>query len=231
MQPEDRTIHFSTELIHAPIEHRRQDLQKLYFDLSQLAGAGYDSIDFSVAAQPKFHSRRGNKSASVAVFLPDRLVLVEEWADVSLSDFLERVDRVARRSMQVLKVPLFVAQAATLRSTFVLSHFDDARTFLMDHTCNQQGRIRPHFQRPIGVAGLRFALPETPEHPGLFNVTIESFKYDPREVFVEVKGVYQQLQVDEEGLSLVADHIRQVRSFITDNVYPFLNQYDEPAAR
>jgi len=225
MQAEDRVIHFSTELIHAPLQHKVSALQKLYYELSQTRAA-YDSSDFSTPPQCRFYSRRPGKTQSVLVFLPDRVALVEEWADIPLSDFLEKVREVARRTLSSLNIPQFAAQTATVRSTFALTHFTDARVFLMDHACQQANRINPHFGRPIAVSGLRFVLPETPDHHGTLHVIIESFRHNFREVFVEAKGIYGNQNMDAELIENAAVNIQRVRSFIIDRVFPYLNQYD-----
>jgi hypothetical protein len=225
MQSEDRLIHFSTELLYPPVRHKVPVLQRLYYELSQTRAA-YDSSEFSTPPQFKFYSRRPANAQSLALFLPDRLVLIEEWADLALSDFLEKVKEVGGRTLSCLGIPLFVAQTATLRSTFALTHFEDARAFLLDHACGQVNRITPHFQRPIAVGGLRFVLPETPEHPGTFHVVIESFKHSVKEVFVEVKGIFGNLRLDTETLGEAVENIRAVRAFICERVFPYLNQYD-----
>jgi hypothetical protein len=228
MQSEDRIIHFSTELIHPPAPVRKEALQRLYFELSQTRHAAYDDIQLSNPMQNRFHSRRGKKTQSLALFLPDRLVLVEEWTDLALVDYLARMHEVASRTLAARDIRQYIAHTATIRSTFALTHFEDARVFLLDHMCGQNGRISPYFQRPIATGGLRFVLPESEEHAGILNITLESFKQSRNEIFVEVKGVFGRRPVDAEGLSLVADHIRSVRAFISDNISPYLNQYDQP---
>ena len=225
MQAEDRIIHFSTELIHAPFQYKVAALQKLYYELSQTRAA-YDSSDFSAPPQFRFYSRRPAKTQSVLIFLPDRIALVEEWADIALSDFAEKVREVSRRVLSTLGIPVFVAQTATIRSTFALTHFADARVFLLDHACNQADRINPHFGRPIITGGLRFVLPETPDYPGTLHVIIESFRHSLKEVFVEVKGVFNDQRMDAEVLDIAVGNIKRVRSFITENIFPYLNQYD-----
>jgi hypothetical protein len=227
MQSEDRTIHFSAELIHPPAQHKNQVLQKLYFDLSQTRAGAYDSTDFTNPLQARFYSRRGPKAQSVAVFLPDRLLIVEEWADMALSEFLERVREVGTRALEARGVPRYVAHTATVRSTFALTHYDDARVFLLDHACGQEGRISPYFKRPVATGGLRFVLPETNEHPGAFHVAIESYRLSRNEVFAEVKGVFARQQAGAADFQIILDNIRQVRSFISDQVYHYLEQYDK----
>lgn len=228
MQAEDRTIHFSAELIHQPRELDRKALQRLYFDLSQHRSGAYDSTDFTNPVQPRFYTRRPAKTQSVAMFLPDRILLIEEWADIAFSDFLERVRTVAGLAVKARGVSQFVAHTGMVRSTFALSHFDDARVFLIDHACGQAGRVDPYFKRPVAVGGLRFVLPETNEHAGTFHVIIESFRHSLNEVFVEVKGVFGRGPIGVEDMSIVEDNLRSVRAFIGDELYNYLNQFDQP---
>lgn len=226
MQSEDRLIHFSTELIHPPMRHKVPDLQKLYYDLTQTCAA-YDSVDFSTP-QYRFYSRRPPNIQSVALFMPDRTVLIEEWADMPFSGFLEKVREVGLRAISVLNIPFFAAQTATLRSTFALSHFEDARIFLIDHACGQADRIGPYFRRPVAVGGLRFVLPETPDYPGTYHILIESFRHNSREIFVEVKTVFTNLRIDPENIMTATHNVVAARNFITKSIYPYLEQFDIP---
>ncbi len=44
--------------------------------------------------------------------------------------------------------------------------------------------------------------------------------------FKPMKGVFRDLSIDGETLHKALEHIQVCRSFISDNVFPFLNQYD-----
>lgn len=228
MQSEDRIIHFSAELIHPPVQNKKSVLQKLYFDLSQTRSAAYDSTDFTSPMQARFYSRRGPKTQSLALFLPDRVVLIEEWADIPLSDFIEKLREIAGRALEARGVPHYIVHTAAIRSTFALTHFEDARVFLMDNACAQRDRIEPYFGRPIATGGLHLVLPETNEHSGALNITIESFRHSRNEVFVEVKGVFARQPVRLGDIGVILDNVRAVRAFITDRIYPYLNQFDQP---
>lgn len=227
MQAEDRVIHFSAELIHAPAPLQKEPLRELYMDLAKTKAA-YDSSDFSNPAQMRLYSQRGTKTQSVTLFLPDRLVIIEEWADMPLSDFLDRVREVGARCLAARGVPNYAAHTATVRSTFALTHFADARVFLMDHALGQTGKISPHFQRPVAIGGMKFVLPESNDHAGMLNVTIESFRHSLSEVFVEVKGIFTRQPADAGQIDVILENIRGVRGFISRNIYPYLNQYDVP---
>ncbi len=226
MHAEDRIIHFSTELIHRSTQHDVKSLQKLYYELSQTSHANYQSTDFSRPNQARFYSRRGKGTQSLALFLPDRILLMEEWADIALSEFLAKLDEVAGRAMVELGITEFTAQTVTLRSTFALTAHTDARVFLLERVCQQQDKIGPYFQRPVSVGGLRFVLPETPKCLGTLNVVIESFRQSAKEVFVEVKGVYQSERVGPDEMQMLKDRFFEVRKFISENIFAYLNQFD-----
>ena len=226
MQAEDRVIHFCVELIHQPSPFNRAALQQLYFDLSKTR-ANYDSIEVNEAGQARFYSNRG-QAQSILLFLPDRALVIEEWADLALSDFEEKVRIIMPRLGEARQIDRFLVHAATIRSTFALTHFTDSRVFLLDAACGLSGRITPHFQRPVATGGLRFVLPETPEHPGALHINIESYRHGNDEVFVEVKGVYGKQQVLVGQGEEVIRNLRQVRQFVSERVYAFLQQFDQP---
>lgn len=226
MQPEDRVIHFAVELVHGPVKPDKEGLQRLYYDLSQSDHGAYDSSDFANPNQVKFHSRRGEKTHSVAVFLPDRVVIAEEWTDMPLSSFVDRVVEVGSRVFDVRGVEKLLAHTVTVRSTFGLTHFDDARVFLLDHMCGQEGKIGSHFGRPVAIGGVKYVLPETPSHPGTYHVSIESFRHSQDEVFCQVKGVFARPPIGVGDFMQITDHVREVRGFVSEQVFGYLNQFD-----
>ena len=227
MQAEDRVIHFCVELVHAPSPINRAALQKCYFELSQTR-ANYDSIEANEGAQSRFYSTRG-RAQSIVLFLPDRALVIEEWADLPLSGFEEKVRLIMPRAAEARGVDRFLVNAATVRSTFALTHFTDARVFLLDRACGLSGRITPYFQRPVATGGLKFVLPETADQSGTLHVNIESFRHSNDEMFVEVKGVFGRNPVVVAEAEEVIRNLRLVRQFISERVYPFLQQFDRPA--
>lgn len=226
MQAEDRPIHFSTELVFTPFELKLPALQRLYYDLSQDPATAYDNAELASPGPPRFHSKRGEKAQSFALFLPDRLVVVEEWVDQPFSRFLDRVRAIGAAFLNAFEIEGFVSQTATVRTTFALTHFDDARRFLLDHVCHQTDRIWTHFQRPIGVGGIRFVLPGSPDHPGTLHVIIESYRFSRDEVFAEVKGLFGGPEVAGRSVEDLIANIQGVRRFISDAVFPYLQQFD-----
>jgi hypothetical protein len=125
MHIEDRPIHFSVELIHNPTPIHKEALQRLYYDLTGTP-VSYDSTDFSFPMQTRFYSTHG-KSQSIALFLLDRAIIIEEWTSATFEEFLNRVKELGPKILQARNQGAFLAHAGTFRSTFALTRYDDAK--------------------------------------------------------------------------------------------------------
>ena len=226
MQSEDRPIHFSSELIHQPRKHALPAIQKLYYELSQTKHGNYLSSDFTPTGPPRFFTKRGKKAQSTAAFLPDRVLVIEEWVDIPFAQFVDRQETVAEHAARELGIAPFAAHAVTIRTTFALTHFDDARVFVFERMCGLEGKIGPYLERPIAVGGLRLVMPETPEHRGTLHATIESYRYSQNEIFVEVKGVFAHHPIAADALHELRDNCTLVRGFISGHIQPYLDQFD-----
>ncbi|OQC05181.1 MAG: hypothetical protein BWX80_02188 [Candidatus Hydrogenedentes bacterium ADurb.Bin101] len=123
-----------------------------------------------------------------------------------------------------------VVHSVTVRSTFALTHYEDARVFLLDNACQLAGRVNPFFQRPIATGGLRFVFPETSEHAGVLHLNIESFRHSNNEVFVEVKTVFGRQAIGADNVEPLLTNLQHTRQFIAERVYPFLQQFDTPVS-
>jgi len=226
MQSEDRPIHFSTELVYDPQQIEKTQLQELYFDLTQAPNLDYDNTQFGQVPLARFYTKRGEKSQSMLAVLNDRMGIMEEWVDISLSDYIAKVATVSDLFMEKFSIDEYRAQSVLMRTTFGLSHYEDSRKFLFDQLCGLEDNILPHFQRPISSGCLKFVLPATPQHEGTINVSIEPFKESPRELYVEVRSVFAAQHTSLLNSGDLESNIRLTREFINENVFPFLDQYD-----
>ncbi|MFP6583858.1 MAG: hypothetical protein VCD00_15060 [Candidatus Hydrogenedentota bacterium] len=231
MQSEDRPIHFSTELLFPTRAIPKPDLQKFYYELSQIPGLNYDSSQFGQAPLARFVTKRAPKAQSSVVVIPDRIGIVEEWVDIPMSDFIQKVGAIGTQAQADLSIDTYQAQTVLIRTTFGLTHFEDSRIFLIDHACNQRDRINPFFKRPMKSAGLRFVLPATGTDAGTLYLIIEPFRDSPRELFVEVKGIFSGQHTPLATQDAWESNIQTCRDFISQNIFPFLNQYDTPQAQ
>ena len=226
MQSEDRPIHFSTELVYDPQQFEKTQLQELYFDLTQAPNLDYDNSQFGQVPLARFYTKPGEKSQSMLAVLNDRMGIMEEWVDISLSDYIAKVATVSDLFMEKFSIDEYRAQSVLMRTTFGLSHYEDSRKFLFDQLCGLEGNILPHFQRPISSGCLKFVLPATPQHEGTINVSIEPFKESPRELYVEVRSVFAAQHTSLLNSGDLENNIRLTREFINENFFPFLDQYD-----
>jgi hypothetical protein len=227
MQREDRAIHFSTELFHPATARTVQKLQELYFELSKTRAA-YENTDFNPGKPFRFYTTHQGKARSILLFLPDRIVVIEDWPNRTATEFCDRVEIVARHLIEVAGPDRIVAQTALVRSTFALTHHTDARVFMMERVCKLQDQLK-HLGRPLANGGLRILLPQTPEHRGAMHVQIDSFNSGGNEIVVEARGVYDRLSLHVPDLAETGANIMAVRTFIGENVYAFLNGFDVPS--
>ena len=51
-------------------------------------------------------------------------------------------------------------------------------------------------------------------------------RYSQNEVYVEVKGIFTNLHIQNDRLGEVRSHIESVRSFIDTAIYPYLSQFE-----
>jgi hypothetical protein len=226
MHIEDRPIHFSAELIHQPVPINKESLQRLYYDLIG-SSISYDSIDCSFPMQARFYSTHGNRSQSIVLFLLDRTIIIEEWTTITFDDFLHKIKELGPKILQIRNQPAFLAHTGTLRSTFALTRYDDAKTFIIEKLLSQsQELLFDHFGRPLATTGIRFVFPESNDTPGIYHVLIESFRHSKKEIFVEVRGIFGRNPVSAQNMDLIIDNLKEMREFITKRLQPYLAQYD-----
>ena len=227
MQPEDKPIHFSTELLFAPFQLKPAVLQRLYYELSQFEGAGYDNVELSPPGPPRFHSRRDARTQSIALFLPDRVTLIEEWVDQPLPAFLRKVEIIAERVLDIFELESFTAQTAVVRTTFTLTgQVPDAHAFLVDKAWGQGDCLSPHFMRPVATVGLKLVLPPAENAPGEMHILIEPFRHETGSIFVEAKGIFGGLRVTRASLAPLLDNIRQTHTMASVRTRSYLEQFE-----
>lgn len=227
MHIEDRPIHFSVELIHAPVPIHKETLQRFY---SELLGSSvsYDSIDTTFPMQVRFYSTRGNRSQSILLFLPDRILIIEEWVSITFDEYLHKVTELSPKLFSIRNQMVFLAHTCTIRSTLALTNYDDSKNFILEKFINHSSNIIfDYFGRPVATAGIRLVFPESNETPGIYHLLIESFRHSKKEVFVEIRGIYGRAPVTIQNTHILAEHLKELRYFLTQRVQPFLAKRDE----
>jgi hypothetical protein len=229
---EPRSIYFSTHLIHPPIklEESKDSIKEVYHELSKVGSCDYDNISFEgfPVSPPRFTKQQG-RTVSSCFFLSDRILIQEDWTDITLESFSKKIREILDRGFRLLELGFVIIQTCTVRSLFTPHHSADARVFLAEKACGLEGKIAPYFQRPAQMFGMRLLFPPLKDVPRSFDVRIESFNQDPRQVFVETIGTFHLIQpITPTNVDVALVNMSTTYGFCINDVKNFLNQFDLP---
>ena len=220
-----RSIAFISEIVHPPMAHQPPLLQKLFTDLCEAHPSWYQNFTLVPGGATVQSANAAPGQVSAASFLQDRLQVREEMTSLTLDEFLEKVEAVARGSLARLGIPVLTAEQCVVRALVSPRSFQDSREFLM------QGMLRfpPERWEPLGremnMLGLRLVFPGTQADPSLYNVRIESYAGDVRSLFLEVSGVFPGV-ITAPQLGVLSEHFRRAYTFLQQNVCGFLAGFD-----
>jgi hypothetical protein len=221
-----RSIAFVAELIHPPVKHDPQTLQKLHSLLFGSAVCSYRDFKLTPMGAVLSNSAGGvpGQPVSQVNVLGDRIQIREEQTGLSREDFGSRLEHLARAVLTNLPVGMYVAQQFAVRSVLNL-HGGDARAFMLKTVFGFDGDILEAFGSEPSLAGLRLAFPPANPGDGLFNVRIESFTKDNRSVFLENVATYGT-PVNLEQLDMLDDRFEATYEYLQDRLVGFVAQFD-----
>lgn len=231
MHEEPTTIHFSTALIYLPIklETQKDSIRDIYHELSKVANCDYDDISFDgfPIYPPKFIKKQG-KTVSSCVFQRDRVIIIEDCANITLEEFSQRIQEVLIRSFRLLSINFLVMQICTIKCLFTPLQSQDARIFLGENACNLKGKILPHFKRKPQLFGIRFMFPPAKDMLNYFSTKMESYNQDSRKIYVETTGTFPLAKpITATNIDNATANMRTTYDFCGTNVKEFLNQFDK----
>ena len=139
----------------------------------------------------------------------------------------ERVVRVANSVAPLRGIQAFLQCQVTVRTLVNPRIFPDSREFLKSALFGF-GPELSEFGRDPQLFGLSMAFPALPDEPSAFTIKIESFRNDPRSLFIENRGAFGP-QVVARGLDGLGENIRRTYEFVVERVIAFLEHFDERA--
>jgi len=92
--------------------------------------------------------------------------------------------------------------------------------YLWEHRLQQAEGTLHALTRPVLGGGLRFVMPESPEHEGMTEVKIESFLRDPSQIYVEV--LMQWPRPDSMDAVQPEGRVQTVLTYTDEIVVPFI---------
>ncbi len=223
MLSEPRTISLLCELIHIPMKHTSEKLRDVYSRVCR--SCGYENfIRTPAGARIERQEREGNGFSHLN-FTGDRIQFTEDHVGMSVEQFAQKVSAVVCEAVEVLRIPVIVAQQATVRVTSSPNTLKSSAEFLARRMFRIGGEDLEVLGRPASVFGLRMVFPPTKEQPHGFNVRVEPYLRDPRSFYIENVGTIK-VPIQTGSPEPVEQNIYQVSQFIVEKIIPFLSRYD-----
>lgn len=233
MHKEVTTIHFSTNLIYLPIEigSYKEAIREIYHELAKEDNCDYDNISLQGFPNfpPQFNTKRG-KTVSLCEFKKDRIVIREEWAEITLDEFSHKILQILTRAFRLLDIKFLVMQVCTIRCLFTSSPSVDARGFLAEKVCSLKAKehIIPYFQRQAQLFGIRLSFPPNKDKINSFDAKIESFNQDFSKIFVEINGTFPLVKpITATNIEVAKTNMKETYDFCERNIGDFLDQFDK----
>jgi len=221
-----RTIAFLCELLHPPQVPAAGPIQRVHNRLFGVGGTPvYGSFNVSTDGAVLSNPLPQPGAVSSAAFLTDRFQFREELTGITLDDFVQRLEQVTRMVLDEVPVPMFTAQAITVRTLVNPRAYRDSRLFLKDGMFHMHTELAS-FGREPQLLGVRLVFPPTQEEPFAFTLRVESFASDPRSLFLENTGSFGPV-VPTHGLAPIGTNVRRTYDFLVERALPFLAQFDQ----
>lgn len=227
-----RSIAFVAELIHPPVQHQPQALQKLHGDLFGSAACSYKDFRLVPGGAQLSNALGGAPGAPVSCtnLLADRVQIREEQTGISREDFKGRVETLASEALATLPINLYVAQQFAVRSVVSVHGSPDTRQFMLRTLFGFDEEVLHPLGADPTLAGLRLAFPPDQVHGGIFNVRVESFTLDNRSLFLENVGTFGKpvaaTGAGEQGLDELGERFERTYEFLQDQLAGFVAQFD-----
>lgn len=226
MSYEPRTIAYLAEIVYQPIQLRSDVAQGIHNTLFRRPEISYQNFQ---VAQDGIHLTNLPDSpgaVSSVTLLPDRLVLREELRSTTVEEFATRLVNVSTIALRALNVQQSLAQQFVVRSLVTPAQFANSTEFLARRVIHAGEGAWADFGRPVQSIGLRLLFPQTPEHPQVYNLRIETWNQDPRSLWIENIGSFAR-PLPVENLPDLSTHLYSTYQFLTGKALPFVAQFEQ----
>lgn len=220
-----RTIALLSEIIHPPTDLQPAAVQQIHNELYGHTEFAYQNFTVQADGIKLVNEGERQDCVSLVNFLPDRIQVREELTGAHVDDFSRRVEQVIDISIEKLGIPILVAQQHVVRSLITPRHFNDSRDFLAGAACGMPADDFAVFDRPAELFGLRLVFPAVEGKNDVHAVRIESFREDPRCVWLEDVATFTTALMPNQ-LEGLTENVRATYDFVRDKVLTFLSRYD-----
>ncbi|HLQ38516.1 MAG TPA: hypothetical protein VK348_11985 [Planctomycetota bacterium] len=227
MTYDPRTIAFHAEILYPPQQLRADVVQGIHNSLYKQPPLSYQNFQVAADGIHLTNLPQTPGMISIVTFLPDRMVLREEFRATTIEDFAMRVVEVASISFQALGIGTSLAQQFVVRSLVSPRHVRDGRELLAQRMVHDPEQGWRGFGRPLQSVGLHLSFPPTENQRENYQVRLETWHQDPRSVWIENTGVFA-MPTASENLPNLGNYLLATYRFLTGPIGDYLARFDQP---
>ncbi len=227
MLSEPRTISLLTDLIHVPAKHAIDRLREFYN--SVCGPLEYENFIRTPDGARIEKTQTEGAETSTVVLRQDRISVIEDSTTLTVDQYSQKLEAVAKTAMEVLKLPFFLVQQSTVRAIASPHAFKTGAEFIGRSLFRITTEHLGPLGRPTNIFGFRLFFPATKEQPHQFNVRVESYVKDNRSIYIENVGMFKT-PIQYRGLQAIGRNVQATAEFVSNNLYGFLSQFDSKDA-
>jgi len=218
-------LSFIIELLNPPMRHAIDNTNRLFTELKDVYGSCNRPAD---NVTEFFSINQTTQEVKRCIIRGDKIIVLNDFASYGLDNFWQTSSYVLKKSVDILKIPLFFFRQYTVRLTAAPLKEKDSRIFLGDKVCGFEEAKLKCLGRPIHGCGIRFVFPPIENNPSEFLVRAESLLRDVGRIFLENQARFlTPIQLQEGYLEHIKRELKETYAFLTDNVSDFLIQYNK----
>lgn len=220
-----RSIAFVAELIHPPMQHSADALQRMHSVVFNDEECRYQNFQIVPHGAQMVNPQKKPNVISCCTVLRDRIQVREELTGIGRDDFRSRLLRISQVAVTNLAIPVFVVRQFIVRSLVNPRHVHDSRDFLGSNVLNKDEEYFKSFETDPDLLGLRFSFGAPDQGDGIFNVRVESYAQDARSLFLENVGTFRRPQPVND-LDAVSEDFDTVYTYLEKRIVPFIARFD-----
>ncbi|HDT15520.1 MAG TPA: hypothetical protein ENN55_04855 [Firmicutes bacterium] len=159
----------------------------------------------------------------------DRMLLTYEFTKNSLNYYNGLIGDFIDIFAKDTGINVFAAHNTVIRKNAKITDLPDSREYLLRKVLGFDDAKLTAFKRPLHLAGTRIFFPPIKEDKSSFDIKIESSLEDPRNLFIENRGIFAYAVDYKKNRDEIARSMEKTDKFIAENVMDFLSRFDKEA--